>query len=571
MSKTKEEYNLSPEIEKLAERLAKDPSSKLFVPLAEEYIKGGMFEEAITVLKDGLKHHPSYISARVALGKAYHKKGLIKESLEEFKKVVAVNPDNLLAHKRLVEIHKVLGNVEDAIKSCDTILLLNPKDEEIKGVLKQLEGIRPVPPSAAPEKKEEKVSVAATEKIEAVIEKKPEELVAETAIKEQAEPELIEANKPEPEIAEGIKEKEKPLVMEEAAAETILEEPEEMFKIPEDAGEEIRFEEEKKEEKAEESLWTMPEQENPPVLEEESKAPAADEKVFELKEEKVVELEGLVKLKPAEQPKKAKDSETEAEMPVYEISEEELISFPKDLLQSDEEIIQEAKMKEGEVTSLDLSSFEKKPEEAYAPKVAMPEEDMIIIEEPESEILSVEPPFVVKEEAKEAAPFKEPVYEEKVIKTAKKAEEELSTETLAELYIKQGFYEKGIDIYRKLLEEKPGSKELKQKLDDAVTLSSLFVSGKPKTEEIIPGVLVEKGEADVEAIEIEEIAPPEPASLEIKADISAKPSVEMPKEPEKKAEAPKEAPQSAKGGKQKAKVQRLQSWLENIKKEQPQL
>ena len=562
MAKTKEEYNLSPEIEKLAERLAKDPSSKLFVPLAEEYLKGGMFEEAITVLKDGLKHHPSYISARVALGKAYHKKGLIKESLDEFKKVVAVNPDNLLAHKRLVEIHKALGNIEDAIKSCDTILLLNPKDEEIKGILKQLDGIRPVPkPSAAPEKKEEKASVAAAEKIEAVLEEKPEELVVETAPKEQAEPE----------IAEEIKEKEKPLIMEEAAAETILEEPEEMFKIPEDAGEEIRFEDEKKEEKAEESLWTMPEEEKPAVLEEEGKAPAADEKVYELKEEKDEELEGLVKLKPVEQPKKAKDSEAEAGMPVYEISEEELIGFPKDLLQSDEELIQEAKMKEGEVTSLDISSFEKKPEEAYAPKVAMPEEDMIIIEEPESEILSVEPPVFEKEEAKEAAPFKEPVYEEKVIKTAKKAEEELSTETLAELYIKQGFYEKGIDIYRKLLKEKPDSKELKQKLDDAVTLSSLFVSGKPKTEEIIPGVVVEKGESDVEVIEIEEIAPPEPASLKIKADISAKPSVEMPKEPEKKIEAPKVAPQLAKGGKQKAKVQRLQSWLENIKKEQPQL
>ncbi len=570
MAKTKEEYNLSPEIEKLAERLAKDPSSKLFVPLAEEYLKGGMFEEAITVLKDGIKHHPSYISARVALGKAYHKKGLIKESLEEFKKVVAVNPDNLLAHKRLVEIHKVLGNIEDAIKSCNTILLLNPKDEEIKGILKQLEGIRPVPkPSAAPEKKEEKVSVAAAEKIEAVIEEKPEELVVETAIKEQAEPELIEAKKPETEIAEEIKEK--PLVMEDAAAETIFEEPEEMFKIPEDAGEEIRFEEEKKEEKAEESLWTMPEEEKPSVLEEESKAPAADEKVYDLKEEKDEELEGLIKLKPSEQPKKAKDSEAEAEMPVYEISEEELISFPKDLLQSDEEIIQEAKMKESEVTSLDISSFEKKPEEAYAPKVAMPEEDMIIIEEPESEILSVEPPVFEKEKAKEAAPFKEPVYEEKVIKTAKKAEEELSTETLAELYIKQGFYEKGIDIYRKLLKEKPDSKGLKQKLEDAVTLSSLFVSGKPKTEEIIPGVVVEKGESDIEAIEIEEIMPAEPVAVKAKADFRVKPAVEKLREPEKKTEAPKEAPQLAKGGKQKAKVQRLQSWLENIKKEQPQL
>ncbi len=505
-----------------------------------------MFEEAITVLKDGLKHHPSYISAKVALGKAYHKKGLIKESLEEFKKVVAVNPDNLLAHKKLVEIHKALGNIEDAIRSCNTILLLNPKDEEIKGILKQLEGIRPAPkPPAAPEKEEEKVSVAAAEKIEAVIEEKPEGVVIKTAPKEQVEPELIEAKMPEPE-------------------ETILEEPNEMFKIPEDAGEEIRFEDEKRDEKADEGLWTIPveEKEKPPVLEEEMNIPAEEEKIYELKEEKDEELEKLIKLKPVvEQSKAAKDSESEAGVPVYEIGEEELISFPKDLLQSDEEIIQEAKMKETEVTSLDISSFEKKPEEAEAPKVAISEEDMIIIEEPESEILSVET----------AVPIREPIYEEKAVKTEKKAEEELSTETLAELYIKQGFYEKGIEIYRRLLKEKPDSKELKQKLEDAVTLSSLFVSGKPKTEEIIPGVVVEKGGTDVEVIEIEELSPPEPASLKTKAHISAKPAVEMPKEPGKKTEAPKEAPQSAKGGKQKAKVQRLQSWLENIKKEQPQL
>ncbi len=569
MAKTKEEYNLSPEIEKLAEKLAKDPSSKLFVPLAEEYIKGGMFEEAITVLKDGLKHHPSYISARVALGKAYHKKGLVKESLEEFKKVVAVNPDNLLAHKKLVEIHKTLGNIEDAIKSCDTILLLNPKDEEIKGIQKQLEGIRPVPkPPAVPEKKEEKMSVAAAEKVEAAIEKKPEDAAIKTAPKEQSEPEIVEAKMPEPEV---IKAEEKPIVMQEAAAEAILEEPEEMFKLPDDAGEEISFEEEKKEEKAEESLWTMPEEEKPSVLGQESKTPAADEKVYELKEEKDEELEGLVKLKPLEQPKKANEKEAEAGMPVYEIGEEELISFPKDLLQSDEEIIQEAKMKEAEVKSLDVSPFEKKPEETYTPKVAIPEEDMIIIEEPESEIISVEPPAFEKEEAKEEILFKEPVYEEKIVKAEKKAEEEMTTETLAELYIKQGFYEKGIEIYQKLLKEKPGSKELKQKLDDAVTLSSLFISGQPKIEEIIPGVVVEKGETDVEVIEIEEIAPPEPIISKAKIDIPVRPAFEKPKEPERKAEAAKEAPQSAKGGKQKAKVQRLQSWLENIKKEQPQL
>ena len=71
---------LSPEITKLSERLAKDPTSKLFVPLAEEYIKAGMLEEAVAVLMDGLKAHPGFTSAHVTLGKVYLGKGQIKEA-----------------------------------------------------------------------------------------------------------------------------------------------------------------------------------------------------------------------------------------------------------------------------------------------------------------------------------------------------------------------------------------------------------------------------------------------------------------------------------------------------------
>src|SRR5512135_3267323 len=96
------------EIERLKEKLAKDPDSKLFVPLAEEYKKAGMLDEAVDVLTKGLETQPSYLSARVSLGKIYIDRGMLDEARAEFEKVITVIPDNLYAHKKLAEISKDL-------------------------------------------------------------------------------------------------------------------------------------------------------------------------------------------------------------------------------------------------------------------------------------------------------------------------------------------------------------------------------------------------------------------------------------------------------------------------------
>src|SRR4030043_117932 len=97
------------EIERLKERVDKDPNSKLFVPLAEEYKKIGMLDEAIETLSMGLKRHPSYMSAHVSLGKIYLDKNMLDEASAEFEKVIHTIPDNLYAHKRLAEIYSTLN------------------------------------------------------------------------------------------------------------------------------------------------------------------------------------------------------------------------------------------------------------------------------------------------------------------------------------------------------------------------------------------------------------------------------------------------------------------------------
>lgn len=114
------------EIQKLREKVKNDPNSTLFVALAEEYRKVGMYDEAISVLEEGLSRQPNYTSARVALGRIFFDKSMLDEARGEFEKVVEVIPDNLYARQRLADIYEEQGLLEKAREQVDAIIKLNP-------------------------------------------------------------------------------------------------------------------------------------------------------------------------------------------------------------------------------------------------------------------------------------------------------------------------------------------------------------------------------------------------------------------------------------------------------------
>ena len=143
----------SEEIERLREKIEKDPNSKLFVPLAEEYKKAGMYDEAIDALIKGLEKQPSYLSARVSLGKIYVERGMLADAMAEFEKVIAAIPENLYAHKKLAEIYRELGDKDKAIREFKTVLKLNPLDEWAATSLSSIE-MESVPPVQEPQAKQ---------------------------------------------------------------------------------------------------------------------------------------------------------------------------------------------------------------------------------------------------------------------------------------------------------------------------------------------------------------------------------------------------------------------------------
>ena len=128
------------EIDRLAVQLAKDPRSKVFMPLAEEYGKAGMWQEAAGVLEDGLTLYPGFITAMVALGRVYDQLGQATKAKAILEESVRLSPENLRAHRTLMKIYQSQGLMESALQSCLLILAISPRDEEALSIQSALSG-----------------------------------------------------------------------------------------------------------------------------------------------------------------------------------------------------------------------------------------------------------------------------------------------------------------------------------------------------------------------------------------------------------------------------------------------
>lgn len=131
---------MADEIDKLRDRVNKEPGSKLFLSLAEQYRNSGRLDEAMEVLKAGIQKQPLFMSARVALGKIYLEKNMAGEAAAEFETVVKAIPENLFAQKKLADIYLAQGEREKAKKALEAVVVLNPMDEQAIASLKELEG-----------------------------------------------------------------------------------------------------------------------------------------------------------------------------------------------------------------------------------------------------------------------------------------------------------------------------------------------------------------------------------------------------------------------------------------------
>ncbi len=137
-------------LDDLKERWKRDPSSRLFLQLADEHRKLGQHAEAVAVLEQGLEHRPNDLSALVALGRCRLELEQAAEAIGPLEEVVTRDPTHIVANKLLVEAHLQQGDAARAGERLETYRLLNDRDPELDHLEYRLEHLRAEQPAASP-------------------------------------------------------------------------------------------------------------------------------------------------------------------------------------------------------------------------------------------------------------------------------------------------------------------------------------------------------------------------------------------------------------------------------------
>jgi tetratricopeptide (TPR) repeat protein len=137
-------------IEDLRRRVHKDPASIAFAQLAEELRRAGQLDESVTTCRAGLALHPSYLSARVTLGRALLDLNDLDAAADELTVVLKNAPENLAAMKGLGEVHVRRGHDVEALAQFRAALAIARNDPDLAETVADLaRKVEPKDPSAS--------------------------------------------------------------------------------------------------------------------------------------------------------------------------------------------------------------------------------------------------------------------------------------------------------------------------------------------------------------------------------------------------------------------------------------
>ena len=128
------------EIEKLERRYAENPDGRYFAPLADAYRKAGQVDHALEVVHAGLDKHPDYLSAHIVLGRCLLDKKDDAGAADAFQRVLGLDAENIIALKSLAEIAERKGEPLQARQWLQQLLKIDPMNGDAEADLKRLGG-----------------------------------------------------------------------------------------------------------------------------------------------------------------------------------------------------------------------------------------------------------------------------------------------------------------------------------------------------------------------------------------------------------------------------------------------
>lgn len=134
----------SPRIEELQKKFDENPR-RYFAPLANEYRKAGDIDQAIFICQEYLPQQPGHMSGHIVYGQALFEARRYDEAKTVFETALSLDPENLIALRHLGDIAREQGDLAAARSWYLRVLDADPRNEEIASVLASL----PEAPAAA--------------------------------------------------------------------------------------------------------------------------------------------------------------------------------------------------------------------------------------------------------------------------------------------------------------------------------------------------------------------------------------------------------------------------------------
>ncbi len=136
----------NPRLLELRRRVQADPASIAFAQLAEECRRAGDYDQAVSICRAGLAHHPGYLSARVTLGRALTELGRLDDAHTELAIVLDTAPDNLAANRAMAEIFQQRAQMPEALAYYTKALQLAKDDPDLEHAVERIENVVSPPP-----------------------------------------------------------------------------------------------------------------------------------------------------------------------------------------------------------------------------------------------------------------------------------------------------------------------------------------------------------------------------------------------------------------------------------------
>lgn len=457
------------EIAKLEALYEENPDGRVFIHLAEAYRRAGELDLALGVLTEGIERHADYSSAHVVLGRVLQDQGRDAEAASAFERVLELDAHNLVALRGLGDVARLGGRTEEALDYYRRLHDLEPGDDDLAELIRALEG---APAAEGPAQPQVAPTVA------------PAEPTGTEA------PEIDRPTPDRPAFVDGPAPLPELEPLEEPGEEAAEAPPIEAFSLSDDTGFDTGHAEVAEAEVLDEAI--APEE---PASEEAPADAGADEAaVEEILTEDAVE----------EAPADASDTGLVAEEaeggepPSADVEAMEGFQSAEDVVSAEEV---------GEVEALDVTvedyggALTDAPDEEALPEV-VGLEGVETAEGPAGPLAEGEPaaPDLASEEEATRMPGEQAPAEEGVEEPSVEEAGPVYTETMAEVYARQGLYERAIDVYRELLTQRPDDTRLRERLREVEATASAEAAAPGEADVTEEAAVVEAAEPGVEEV-----------------------------------------------------------------------